>query len=261
MSGRQKDVRGRSNSPSAHARGTSPSPKPKAPTGPRNSKDPRPLVPTSVLAAGSKEAAVLSAQLAAALAETSELYPSADTSRVPLNARGGVAVSPEELRAGYDMLDLEKSGYVTLTSLRKRLGFFFPDMTPKEYRFLMNNRKVSILVVTLPLPLLFLLLPVSTLRYHCADLCLHPLPLFLPCISIHTDPFQAKSQPPLSPQHPKHLKSYYPHTSTHPPHTSTHLHTHPHTSTHLHTAHNKHPAGNDAARPRGASGGQRRGPL
>ena len=170
MSNQQREARGRSTSPSGHPRGTSPSPKPKAPTNPRNSKDPRPLVPTSVLAAGSKEAQALSAQLAAALAESNELYPPssdlAAAARVPRNARGGVAVSAEELKAGYDMLDLEKSGFVTLTSLRKRLGFFYPDMTPKEYRFLMNNRKVpplfpspfipsatSRLTISLPVPL------------------------------------------------------------------------------------------------------------
>ena len=28
-----------------------------------------------------------------------------------------------------------------MTNLRKRLGVFFPDMTSKEYRFLMGNRK------------------------------------------------------------------------------------------------------------------------
>lgn len=93
------------------------------------------LVPPSVLAAGSKEAAALEA------GKTAGLVAPVDMSEVPRNDRGGILVTADELRVAYDMLDTEKVGAVTLTALRKRLGFFFPDMTPKEYRFLMNNRK------------------------------------------------------------------------------------------------------------------------
>jgi len=85
------------------------------------------------LAANSKEAAELEAGKGV-------IVP-VDVSHVPRNEKGGVLVTPEELKVAFEMLDTEKMGAVTLTALRKRLGFFFPDMTPKEYRFLMNNRK------------------------------------------------------------------------------------------------------------------------
>jgi Ca2+-binding EF-hand superfamily protein len=91
------------------------------------------LVPASVLAANSKEAA----ELAAGEGPIQVV----DTSHVPKNAKGGVLVTAEELRAAYEMLDTEKTGFVTQSTLRKRLGFFFPEMTPREYRFLMNNHK------------------------------------------------------------------------------------------------------------------------
>ena len=93
------------------------------------------LVPPSVLAASSKEAAALEA------GKTVGLMAPVDMSHVQRNAKGGILVTQEELKAAFDMLDTEKMGVVTLTALRKRLGFFFPEMTPKEYRFLMNNRK------------------------------------------------------------------------------------------------------------------------
>ena len=91
------------------------------------------LVPPSVLAANSKEAAEMEAGKGPVTA--------VDMSEVRRNEKGGVLVTPEELRVAFELLDTEKMGSVTLAALRKRLGFFFPDMTPKEYRFLMNNRK------------------------------------------------------------------------------------------------------------------------
>jgi hypothetical protein len=50
-------------------------------------------------------------------------------------------ISDEEIRSAFSFLDIDKTGQVTLANLKKRLGVFFPDMTPKEYKFLMNNRK------------------------------------------------------------------------------------------------------------------------
>jgi Ca2+-binding EF-hand superfamily protein len=50
-------------------------------------------------------------------------------------------LSQEEIKSAFAFLDVEKSGQVSLANLKKRLGVFFPDMTPKEYKFLMNNRK------------------------------------------------------------------------------------------------------------------------
>ena len=47
----------------------------------------------------------------------------------------------EEIKLAFSFLDVDKSGQVSLANLKKRLGIFFPDMTAKEYKFLMNNRK------------------------------------------------------------------------------------------------------------------------
>lgn len=41
----------------------------------------------------------------------------------------------------FEFLDADKSGKVSLANLKKRIGVFFPNMTAKEYRFLMNGRK------------------------------------------------------------------------------------------------------------------------
>jgi Ca2+-binding EF-hand superfamily protein len=64
-----------------------------------------------------------------------------DTSKVKKNSKGGVLVTYEELQAAFHILDLDKSGAITLPNLKKRLGVFYPDLTAKEYRFLMNNKK------------------------------------------------------------------------------------------------------------------------
>ena len=32
-------------------------------------------------------------------------------------------------------------GHITISNLKKKFGVFFPDMTSKEYRFLMNNNR------------------------------------------------------------------------------------------------------------------------
>ena len=65
----------------------------------------------------------------------------ADTSKVKKNPKGGILVTPEEIRAAFSILDIEKTGQISIQNLKKRLSLFFPDMTAKEYRFLMNNRK------------------------------------------------------------------------------------------------------------------------
>ena len=41
----------------------------------------------------------------------------------------------------FDFLDVDNSGKISLANLKKRIGVFFPNMTAKEYRFLMNGRK------------------------------------------------------------------------------------------------------------------------
>lgn len=67
--------------------------------------------------------------------------PETEENNIPKNEHGGVYVAEAEIQAAFDILDADKNGFITLNNLRKRLGVFFPDMTPKEYRFLMNNQK------------------------------------------------------------------------------------------------------------------------
>ena len=69
------------------------------------------------------------------------LVTPAETSRVRKNRLGGVHVSDDEIRIAFDFLDVDKTGRITLHNLKKRLGVFFPTMTAKEYRFLMNNKR------------------------------------------------------------------------------------------------------------------------
>ena len=47
----------------------------------------------------------------------------------------------QELADAFSMLDVENSGVITVSNLKKRLGVFFPDLSAKEYRFMMNNKK------------------------------------------------------------------------------------------------------------------------
>ena len=60
---------------------------------------------------------------------------------IPLNEHGGVLISKEEMAAAFGMLDTDNSGTITVSNLKKRLGVFFPDLSAKEYRFMMNNKK------------------------------------------------------------------------------------------------------------------------
>ena len=64
-----------------------------------------------------------------------------DFSSVKKNEKGGVLVSTEEIQAAFKVLDPDNTGAVTLPSLKKVLGVFYPEMTAKEFRFLMNNQK------------------------------------------------------------------------------------------------------------------------
>jgi Ca2+-binding EF-hand superfamily protein len=61
--------------------------------------------------------------------------------RVKKNAKGGVLITPEEIQNAFSILDMEKTGQLNIATLKKRLGLLFPEMTAKEYRFLMNNKK------------------------------------------------------------------------------------------------------------------------
>ena len=60
---------------------------------------------------------------------------------IPLNENGGVLISKEEMATAFGMLDIDGSGSISISNLKKRLGVFFPDLTAKEYRFMMNNKK------------------------------------------------------------------------------------------------------------------------
>ena len=50
-------------------------------------------------------------------------------------------ITPDEIAAAFQLLDTEKTGQLTIATLKKRLGVLFPEMTAKEFRFLMNNKK------------------------------------------------------------------------------------------------------------------------
>jgi calmodulin len=65
----------------------------------------------------------------------------APDSRIRKNNRGGILVTPEEIKLAFEFLDCDKSGKVSLANLKKRLAVFFPEMSAKEYRFMMNNKR------------------------------------------------------------------------------------------------------------------------
>jgi calmodulin len=52
---------------------------------------------------------------------------------------GGVQVTPEQIHAAFQFLDVEKKGRVTTGNLRARLSIFYDKLTPKDARLLMND--------------------------------------------------------------------------------------------------------------------------
>jgi len=64
-----------------------------------------------------------------------------DFSKVKKNSKGGIHVSREDITLAFEMLDIEKTGCIHFPTLKKRLGVFFPEMTARDFRFLMNNKK------------------------------------------------------------------------------------------------------------------------
>jgi hypothetical protein len=59
-----------------------------------------------------------------------ETNPETEGNGARKNPHGGVYVADSEIQAAFDVLDADKNGFITLNNLKKRLGVFFPDMTP-----------------------------------------------------------------------------------------------------------------------------------
>ena len=60
---------------------------------------------------------------------------------VSRNSKGGVQVSRAEIESAFAFLDTEQKGKVTAGNLKKRLASFFPDLTTRDYKYLMDNKK------------------------------------------------------------------------------------------------------------------------
>ncbi len=53
----------------------------------------------------------------------------------------GVAISKEELENAFRFLDVDGKGTINLHTLRKSLSIFFPDISLRDLKFLMNNSR------------------------------------------------------------------------------------------------------------------------
>ncbi len=73
--------------------------------------------------------------------EANKIDPDHVTANVKKNSKGGILVTGNEIENAFAFLDLEKQGTVNMATLKKRLGVFFPEMTAKDLRFLLNNKK------------------------------------------------------------------------------------------------------------------------
>lgn len=69
------------------------------------------------------------------------------------NANGGVLITPEEIQMAFQLLDIEKSGNISLQNLKRRLGVLFPELTVKDYRYARRAEKV---LVAIENPILYL---------------------------------------------------------------------------------------------------------
>lgn len=65
------------------------------------------------------------------------------TDKVRKNANGGVLITPEEIQMAFQLLDIDKTGQVSLNNLKKRLGVLFPELTVKDYRFGIRNKSAA----------------------------------------------------------------------------------------------------------------------
>lgn len=54
--------------------------------------------------------------------------------KVKKNAKGGVLITPEEIQMAFQLLDIDKTGQISLQNLKRRLGVLFPELSIKDYR-------------------------------------------------------------------------------------------------------------------------------
>jgi calmodulin len=59
---------------------------------------------------------------------------------VPLNEFGGVLVTPEQIRAAFQFLDIDKKNRVTADNLRARLGIFYDQLAMKDVKLLLHGQ-------------------------------------------------------------------------------------------------------------------------
>jgi Ca2+-binding EF-hand superfamily protein len=59
--------------------------------------------------------------------------------KVKKNSKGGVLITPEEIQMAFQLLDIEKSGQISLQNMKKRLGVLFPEMSIKDYRYVADR--------------------------------------------------------------------------------------------------------------------------
>lgn len=62
------------------------------------------------------------------------------TAAVPLNEFGGVLVTPDQIRAAFQFLDMDKKNRVTPENLRSRLGLFYDQLAMKDIKLLLHDQ-------------------------------------------------------------------------------------------------------------------------
>eukprot|EP00164_Ancoracysta_twista_P004111 GFYU01005520.1.p1 GENE.GFYU01005520.1~~GFYU01005520.1.p1 ORF type:complete len:216 (-),score=61.66 GFYU01005520.1:154-801(-) len=65
--------------------------------------------------------------------------PIVDTSRVPKNEKGGVAIDEEELATAFDFLDTQRRGNLHPRDLSTTLNYFYKNLTMREFKFLIQE--------------------------------------------------------------------------------------------------------------------------
>ena len=62
-----------------------------------------------------------------------------DISKVPINKKGGVLVTEEEVKVAFNCFDKDDTGKLTIQRLRKLLSFFNKNLSEKEIRIMLNG--------------------------------------------------------------------------------------------------------------------------